>query len=80
MMHSYKDRYTKVLHKDRLGINISCSLYNVTQKKNHQNKIRPSSCEVIFNYGVLIFADFVVHSNHENKNQTKYNFPIDRCL
>jgi hypothetical protein len=37
MMHSYKERYTKILHKDRLGINISCNLYNVTQKKNHQN-------------------------------------------
>ena len=32
---------------------------------------------MIFNRGVLIFADFVVHINHENKNLTKYNFPID---
>jgi hypothetical protein len=28
-------------------------------------------------YGVLIFADFVVHLSHENKNHTKYNFSID---
>ena len=37
-------------------------------------------CKVIINRGVLIFADFVVHSNHENKNSTKYNFPIDCYL
>ena len=34
-------------------------------------------CEFIISRGVLIFADFVVHLNHENKIQTKYNFPID---
>jgi hypothetical protein len=37
-------------------------------------------CEVIINHGVLIFADFVVDLNHENKNPTKYYFPIDCCL
>jgi hypothetical protein len=33
-------------------------------------------CEIIINCGVLIFADFVVHLNHENQN----NFPIGCCL
>jgi hypothetical protein len=28
-------------------------------------------CEIIINRGFLIFADFVVHLNHENKNPTK---------
>jgi hypothetical protein len=40
-------------------------------------------CEIIINRGVLIFADFLVHLNHENKNLTKYSFPIDcwmKCL
>jgi len=37
-------------------------------------------CEVIINHGVLIFADFVVDLNHENKNPTKYYFPIDCCM
>ena len=36
-------------------------------------------CEIIINHGVLIFADFIVYL-HENKNLTKYNFPIDCCL
>ena len=31
---------------------------------------------LLINHGNLIFADFVVHLNHENKNPTKYNFPI----
>lgn len=34
----------------------------------------------IINYGVLIYADYVVHLNHENKYLRKYNFPIDSCL
>jgi len=34
-------------------------------------------CEIFINLEVLIFMDFVVHLNHENKNLTKYNFPID---
>jgi hypothetical protein len=34
-------------------------------------------CEIIIIRVVLIFTDFVVHLNHENKNKTKYNFPID---
>ena len=37
-------------------------------------------CEIIINRGVPISADFVVHLNHENKNPTKCNFPIDCCL
>jgi hypothetical protein len=37
-------------------------------------------CEIIINRGVLIFVDFLVHLNHENKNLMKYNFPIDCCL
>jgi len=39
-----------------------------------------SYCEIIINRGVLIFADFVVHLNHENKNQAKYNFTTDGYL
>ena len=35
---------------------------------------------LLINHGNLIFADFVVHLNRENKNPTKYNFPIDCCL
>ena len=37
-------------------------------------------CEIIINRGVVSLADFVVHLKHENKNPTKYNFPIDYCL
>jgi hypothetical protein len=37
-------------------------------------------CEIIINRGVLIFTDFMVLLNHENKNPTKYNFLIDCCL
>jgi hypothetical protein len=37
-------------------------------------------CEIIINRGILIFADFVVHLNQENKNRAKYNFPVDCCL
>ena len=36
-------------------------------------------CEIIINRGVLIFADFMVHFNHENKSSTKYNFSVDCC-
>lgn len=36
-------------------------------------------CEFIVNRGVLIFADFVVHLNHEIKNPAKYNFLNDCC-
>jgi hypothetical protein len=41
---------------------------------------RISHTFILWNYyyhGVLIFTDFMVH---ENKNPTKYNFPIDCCL
>ena len=37
-------------------------------------------CEIIINRGVLIFVDFMVHLNHENKNPMKYNFLTDCCL
>jgi len=37
-------------------------------------------CEIIINRGVLIFVNFLVHLNHENKNPMKYNFPIDFYL
>jgi hypothetical protein len=33
-------------------------------------------CEIIINCGVLIFADFVIHSNNENENPTIYNFSL----
>jgi hypothetical protein len=39
--------------------------------------------EIIINRGVLFFADFVIHLNHENKNPTKCNCTIDcflKCL
>ena len=36
--------------------------------------------EIRINRGILIFVDFVVNLNHENKNPTKYNFSIDCCL
>ena len=31
------------------------------------------------NRGALIFAEFVILLHHENKNPTKYHFPIDCC-
>ena len=34
----------------------------------------------IINRGVVIFTDYVVHLNHENKYLRKYNLPIDSCL
>ena len=37
-------------------------------------------CKIIIKCGVLIFTNFVVHLNHENKNPMKYNFYIDCCL
>jgi hypothetical protein len=37
-------------------------------------------CQIIINCGVLIFTDFMVHLNDENKNPTKYNVPIDCCM
>jgi hypothetical protein len=37
-------------------------------------------CEIIINRGFLIFADFVVHLNPENKNPTQYNYRIDCWL
>lgn len=36
-------------------------------------------CEIINNRGVLILADLVFHFKNENRNPSKYNFPID-CL
>ena len=47
---------------------------------NESQIITTIYCENIINRGVLIFVDFVVHLNHENKNLTKCNFPIDCCL
>ena len=35
-------------------------------------------CEIIITRGFLIFADFVVHLNHENKSPM--DFPIDCYL
>ena len=37
-------------------------------------------CEININRGVLIFTDFVVHLNEENKNPTIYYFSIYYCL
>ena len=37
-------------------------------------------CEININRGVLIFTDFVVHLDEENKNPTKYYFSINYCL
>jgi hypothetical protein len=37
-------------------------------------------CQIFINCGVLIFTDFMVHLNDENKNPTKYNVPIDSCM
>jgi hypothetical protein len=45
-----------------------------------KSNIEINDCEIIINLGVLIFADFVVHLNHENKNSSKNNFPIDCYL
>jgi hypothetical protein len=33
-------------------------------------------CEIFINRGVLIFADFVVHLNHENKIKRNTIFPL----
>ena len=41
---------------------------------------KAKTCEILINRRVLIFAAFIVHLNHENKNPIKYNFPIDCCL
>ena len=46
---------------------------------NEKLYLHTEYCEIVNNHGVLIFADFEVHLNHETKNPTKYNFPID-CL
>jgi hypothetical protein len=45
-----------------------------------KSNIEINDFEIIINLGVLIFADFVVHLNHENKNSSKNNFPIDCYL
>jgi hypothetical protein len=47
-------------------------------------------CEIINNHGVLIFADFLVHFNHENKIfpligkmqclKPQIQEPMDRCI
>ena len=37
-------------------------------------------CEIIVNRGVVFYVDFVVYLNHEHKNPTKYNFPMNCCL
>jgi hypothetical protein len=40
-----------------------------------KSNIEINDYEIIIILGVLIFADFVFHLNHENKNLSKNNFP-----
>jgi len=47
---------------------------------HHHKEVVINYCEIIINRGVLIFADFIVHLNNENKHPTKCNFPINCCL
>jgi hypothetical protein len=51
---------------------------NTKEEKNITIFYQNRYCEIIINRAVLIFvANLVVHLNHENKNPTKYNFPIN---
>jgi hypothetical protein len=44
----------------------------ITEKTSYLNG-DAEYCEIIINHGVLIFSDFEVHLQHENKNPAKYN-------
>ena len=61
-------------------------VYSTTRKNqiNRNMKVckytESTYCETVINCGVLIFANFEVHLNHENKNLTKYKLPIYCCL
>jgi hypothetical protein len=52
----------------------------LTKTLNKIDQLRYIHYEIINKRWVLIFVNFVVHLNHENKNPTKYNLPIDFYL